>query len=162
MTIEMDAQPPLLRPDDYCRCDSPWGFKVQSNASEEPTSCLSCNRVIRLERLGLDALVRARLELWRRVADALYVLWTSDGGYANYADREMRDWSSELNLEGMRLTELVASRSSLYPFLGIPISIPAPIRLECPRCHGSLRDASNNLVSQMTCGSCRIAWVVSS
>lgn len=149
---------------DYCRCGAPNGLKVQCNASEEPTACLVCNRVVALGRLRLGDDARTRLDAWRRVADAVYALWLSDGPYSEYAESQMCDWSSHLNITGADITRLMQEQTSLRCVLSIVACghIGAEVRRTgaCFKCLGGLADLSNEFAVQFVCDRCGLVWIV--
>jgi len=145
-------RPPELTPtDEICRClDAP--IKLMCAFGYNPLHCLNCNLEVAPETLALTESLVEALAGWRDVYDALGYLWLDSGPYEQWAQAQLADIGSAVNLQGRSVRQLVDGTRRCYYWLFQDESDPDHRSIvDCPVCGEALNPYAHGNVPQLIC-----------
>src|SRR5690606_15060264 len=95
-----------------CRCSTSQWYMIQGPPAwrDEVFWCGACGLAVPDRRLGVVGVTS-----WAKSYRSMYSLWLESGLYEAWAERELSDIESELNMEGRRLARLAQRK------LGVPV-----------------------------------------
>jgi hypothetical protein len=119
-----------------CECDSVAGLLLVDLLTDNPLHCSNCRREVDPERLALTVQETEAVAQWFQAASALYRLWLDSGAYEEYAKRELVDPRGQVNVEGVRLAQMLSARipTRLWFFRDTDDDEPT----HCPFCSSAL------------------------
>ena len=134
-------EPRPARPLEHCQCAAGSGTLLVTTGSPNPLRCLECGLAV--DPASLDDDVAVQIAAWHVAHGAIGRLADDGGGYAAWADSELRDPASATNVRGRELARSIGS----HLWLG-----GGPTR-SCPVCSEPLEAHAGRLV----CDACAIA-----
>ena len=150
--IYFKLRPPELTPaDELCRClHTP--MKLMYALSYNPLHCMNCNLEIPLDTLTLSSEVVEAIANWRDIYQAIYLLWLDSGSYEEWAQEQLSDITSEVNLHGRAVQEVVNSSRRCYycHFQDQSAEHYQPMKV-CPICGDVLQDYTQGIFLQRIC-----------
>lgn len=118
--------------DEICHCDEATELYLRYAFVEFPFYCSECNGQIFPDALNLNENLAGLVVSWRTVYASLYRLWLESGAYEEFAKNALCDPRGEVNVEGMKVSKLVAAiRPTLYYFFR---DCDDPQPEDCPVC----------------------------
>ena len=94
--------------DECCSCAQPAAAYLAHKLSDNPIYCMTCGGEVAPERIGFDDDTTELLARWNDEYGSVYRLWLDSGAYESWAQSELLDKDSEINLLGMQARERLA------------------------------------------------------
>src|SRR5256885_13543351 len=94
-------RPPPTPADEICKCVGVKPIKLKYAFSYNPLRCIDCNLEIEPESLALEREMIQSIAYWRSLYAAINSLWLASGEYAEWAESQLADISSPVNVAGM-------------------------------------------------------------
>jgi hypothetical protein len=132
-------QEPGKTPDDeVCHCEGRPPLVLLAALDPNAIRCLKCQGEVSPERLELPRRLAEAIANWARLALAIEALWLDSREYETWAQKELEDPTSPMNVRGREVrAELEAVHRSYY---WLHRDIEAEGRLvQCPICGVQLR-----------------------
>ncbi len=136
-------RPPAQTPaEEMCTCDGQPAIKLMTTLGANPLHCVRCNRAVSPERLDLPSSLVEPLASWNSIADALYRLWLDSGAYEDWAQAQLRDLASPVNVAGRHLQVRLNAVRRCYYWCFVDETESEGLRA-CPGCDQALVTAPN-------------------
>ena len=144
--------PKATAPTELCKCTGTSPIKVVLEPGFNPLRCVACGKEVAPESLKLSAEHAEAAAGWQAPADGIYRLWLAAGEYQSWAERQLTDISSPINVDGRKLAdELNATRRCYYAW-----NIGDEPLGACPRCGGAVAPVASTAGPQAACDDCSI------
>ena len=152
--------PPATPPDELCRCPGHPSIKLMCALSYNPLHCLDCNLEIEPVSLPLPIQLVEPIAAWRSNYDAIYRLWLASGDYEDWAEAQLSDITSPINVDGIRLCAQLdpVRRCYFWYFQAESADCFTPLT-HCPNCGNGFSAYHRGIFAQYICEQCRIATV---
>jgi predicted nucleic acid-binding Zn ribbon protein len=149
-------RPPQPTPtDEICGCDAQPPIKLMRALSYNPIHCVACNQEVPPEYIGLSAQLAQAVANWNQIASATDRLWLDSGAYESWAQSQLSDLASPVNVEGRRLAGELDGNRRCYYWCFVDSETAAGL-VSCPRCHRVLRTMSAGPFKQAFCDECSL------
>jgi predicted nucleic acid-binding Zn ribbon protein len=151
-------KPPAPTPEDeICKCADKPPIKLMSALTYNPMHCMNCNLEVLPQELGISEKVAECIANWRRVCDAIYMLWLDSGDYEDWAKSQLQDLTGQVNRTGRQSqTELNKIRRCYYALFEDSGNLESEPTLNCPDCKKTLQEYKHGKFSGqwLTCEDC--------
>jgi predicted nucleic acid-binding Zn ribbon protein len=120
---------------------------------------MNCNLEVLPETLAMSDSLTESIARWRRVHDALYLLWLESGDYESWARLQLLNFSSQVNRLGVQSqAELNKIRKCYYMLFQDIGNLETERMRNCPACNKQFeRYCLSKLQEQwMTCEDCQL------
>jgi len=157
MTTTAEAYAKLKAPTptpatELCACTKKPPIKLIVGPGFNPIRCVTCDREVAPESLKLTPEQAEAVALWNGSAEGIYRLWLAAGEYQNWAERQLVELGSPINVEGRSLADdLNPVRRCYYSVL----TGDEPLA-QCPRCGGDVAAVDGASTPQATCNDCSL------
>jgi hypothetical protein len=154
--------PPPTPSDEMCSCPTAPPIMLMWALGYNPILCLDCNLEVDPEQLPLPLGMVDTVAHWNAIAGAIHRLELDSGPYEEWAQRQLGDLSSPVNVDGLRLRDqLGEALRYCYYVLYQPLtddgiySVPDA----CPVCGGDFVEYPNGRLTRLLCERCCLAIV---
>ena len=129
--------------------------------SPNPIHCLRCNLEVDPSTLALPVAMVDRIAHWTALAGAIKTLELDSGPYEQWAQTELLNLDSPVNMEGLSLRhDLDAVRRCYYVlFQQIGADGAFVVPATCPSCDRSFQAYTSDRFTRSLCESCSLALV---
>lgn len=147
-------------PDEICRCAGEPPIKLMSALGYNPLHGLDCNLEVPPETLALPGGLVEAIDAWRSVHDAIYCLWLDSGAYEAWAEAQLADINSDVNVRGREVAVALnrIRRCYYWTFQDETAEGFRPVS-HCPACGKRMATYDGGLFTQRICESCRIVTI---
>ena len=152
--------PPATPPDELCLCLGHPAIKLMCALSYNPIHCLDCNLEIEPTSLPLPTQLVEPIATWRSSHDAIDRLWLESGEYEAWANAQLSDITSPINVGGIHLRAQLDSvrRCYLWYFQDQSADSFTPM-MHCPKCGNAFGAYHSGGFAQYLCERCGIVTV---
>jgi hypothetical protein len=155
MTTPAEAYAKLKAPkptEQVCKCTNKPPVKLVMEPGFNPLRCVTCGLEVTPEALKLSVEQAEALATWNGCAVGIYNLWLAAGEYQTWAERQMLELGSPVNVDGRKLAEDLkpVRRAYYWVFTG-----DEPLA-QCPRCGGETTQAAGASAPQAFCNDCSL------
>ena len=132
-------QEPGKTPDDeVCSCEGRPPLMLLAALDPNPIRCLKCQGEVPPERLELPRPLAEAIANWARLALAIEALWLDSREYEPWAQKELEDPTSPMNVRGRELRAELETVNRSYYWLHRDIEAEGHLA-QCPICGVQLR-----------------------
>jgi predicted nucleic acid-binding Zn ribbon protein len=145
---------------ELCVCAGSPPIKLMFALSPNPMHCMNCNLEVRPETFELTPELITAMAYWTWVYEAIYRLWLDSQEYEDWAEEQLSDIFSPVNVRGRVVQgELTQVRRCYYWFFQDRSADDyRPIK-DCPSCGRPLLAYTEGIFLQMICDNCGIVVV---
>ena len=153
--LRYPQQPPA---DEFCSCKGRPAVKLMPVLRPNPIACMVCNLEVRPDDLDLPTRLIDNISDWGRLYDSIYSLWLDSREYEAWAEHELLDLRSAVNVRGRELcSELSRVVSSYYWWFHDESNVGYLPPQECPLCGSRLVAFPARAVPTLICEESRLA-----
>jgi hypothetical protein len=159
--IYFKLRAPLPTPaDEICQCRGQKPVKLMTALGENPVHCIDCNLEVSPEVLGFDTNLVEMIADWRSVYDAVDRLWLDSGEYESWAECELSDIQSPINVRGLKVRDALNEiRRCYFWFFQDQSQDDFTSITLCPSCQEPLIPYDHGIFPQLICEKCSIITV---
>ncbi len=147
--------------DELCSCPDSPPILLLCAMGPNPLHCLHCNGEVQPSRLPLPADVANEVAHWAMVDGSIQRLELDSGLYEQWAQRELLDLGSAVNVEGLALRRTLdpIRRCYLVLFQSMDSSGRFVVPSVCPQCSGAFERFTSHGFTRLLCDTCGLAVV---
>ena len=139
-------------PAEQCKCTGKTPIKLVLEPGFNPMRCVACGKEVAPDGLKLSVNQAESAATWQASAAGIYNLWLAAGEYQSWAERQMTDISSPINVDARKLAEDLNPLRRCY----FAWNVGEDAMAQCPRCGAETAAVTSSAGPHAACEECSI------